>query len=34
MTIKHFGKYDDVLPGEEHIYGRETKPSDHVNEIL
>ena len=29
-TIMHYGKVDDPLPPTPHVYGLESKPSDHV----
>ena len=33
-TIKHYGKYDDIMPPKKHIYGMETPISDHVSDIF
>jgi hypothetical protein len=33
-TIKHYGKYDDPMPEKNHIYGKETLISDHVEDIF
>ena len=33
-TIVHYGKYQDPLPEKTHTYGLESRPSDHVLDVM